>query len=116
MQDFVDEPEKEARKRIADIKKEIAKMDLVCSGTLIERTKTCGKPNCRCATDPKARHGPYYEWTRSEEGRFVHRTVSASQAGDVRKSIANYKALKDLLSQWKRQTLEIILSRKKRKK
>jgi hypothetical protein len=116
MQDFVDETEKEARKRIADIKKEIAKMDLVCSGTLIERTKTCGKPNCRCATDPKARHGPYYEWTRSEDGRFVHRTVSASQAADVNESIANYKALKDLLSQWKRITLEIILSRKKRKK
>jgi hypothetical protein len=37
---------------------EIAGMGLICSGTLLERTRTCGKPNCRCATDLQARHGP----------------------------------------------------------
>jgi hypothetical protein len=31
------------------------------SGTLIQRTKVCGNPNCHCARDPAARHGPYSE-------------------------------------------------------
>ena len=66
-----------ARLRIERIRDALAAIDYLCSGTLLERTKVCGKPNCRCATDPAARHGPYYEWGHMRAGKLVHRQVSA---------------------------------------
>ena len=81
---------REARERIARIRDALSAIDYLCSGTLLQRTKVCGKPGCRCAQDPSARHGPYYEWGHMKGGRLVHRTVSPEQAtilpkGDVLK-------------------------------
>ena len=53
-----------ARERIHSIRASLGGIELICSGTLSERWKTCGKPSCRCASDPAARHGPYYQWIR----------------------------------------------------
>jgi hypothetical protein len=52
----------QARERIARIRATINEMEHLSSGTLLRRMKVCGKPGCRCADDPDARHGPYYEW------------------------------------------------------
>jgi hypothetical protein len=90
-------------------------MDLVCSGTLLERLKTCGKPNCRCAKDPEARHGPYHEWSRREDGRLAHSSVSPEQAKQLRQAISNYRKIQDLLKRWERETAAIILNAGSRK-
>ncbi len=90
-------------------------MDLVCSGTLLKRLKTCGKPNCRCAQDPEARHGPYREWSRREGGRLVHSSVSPEQAKQLRQAISNYREIQDLLKRWERETVAILLERQSRK-
>jgi len=96
-------------RRVAAIKAKIVGMDLVCSGSLIERTKTCGKPNCQCATDPEARHGPYHEWSRREAGRLVHKIVTPAQARALTKAIANHREIERLLARWERETTSIIL-------
>ena len=49
-------------------------------GSLSERYVKCGKPSCPCATDPKARHGPYFSLTRAVKGRTQSRFLSAAQA------------------------------------
>ena len=67
-------------RQIQSIRQQIAAMGLVAQGTVSKRTKVCGRPNCRCAQDPEARHGPYYEWTRRQNGRYVHTVISAEQA------------------------------------
>jgi hypothetical protein len=103
------------RRRIASIVRQLSRVDLICSGTLSERTKTCGKPNCRCATDPAARHGPYYEWTWRESGKLLHKIVSASQARQLRRAIDNYGALQQLLERWERASAAIILGERPRK-
>ena len=100
---------------IKEIKKKISKLDLICSGTLQKRKKTCGKPYCRCATDPRYRHGPYNEWTRYEEGRLVHRTLSSEQATRLEKAIANYREIQALLGEWRRESTAIILGIPKKK-
>ena len=107
--------EQRARRRIDTIRSQIIAMDLISSGTLLERMKKCGKPNCRCADDPGARHGPYYDWTRPEEGRLVHKTVSLEQARNLKAAIANYRKLQKLIVQWKQETMTILLEDKKRK-
>ena len=104
-----------ARRRIEQIRSQIDSIDLVCSGTLLKRTKTCGKPNCRCATNPEARHGPYHEWSWREGGRLVHKIVSPEQAQRLKRSIENYRKIQALLARWERESAAIILRGGKRK-
>lgn len=43
----------------------------------------CGRKNCRCADDPAARHGPYYEWSRHHDGRLHHSVMTAGRASEA---------------------------------
>lgn len=87
----------------------------MCSGTLSLRTKLCGRKACRCATDPAARHGPYYEWTRRVEGRYRHSVVSPEQAELLELGIANYRQIQHLLRLWEAETAAAILQLGKNK-
>jgi len=95
---------REARERIARIRDALSAIDYLCSGTLLQRTKVCGKPGCRCAQDPSARHGPYYEWGHMKGGRLVHRTVSPEQATILQLAIANHRKAKKLMRAWENET------------
>ena len=92
------------RKQTREIRKALSGMDLLVDGTLLSRTKTCGRPNCRCMKDPSARHGPYFEWTRRKDGRLVHSILSAEQAVLIEKAIANYREVQRLLADWHDET------------
>ena len=94
------------RQRTAELRREISAMDFVATGTLHCRTKVCGRPNCRCATDPAARHGPYYEWSRRQEGRLVHRLLAAEQVPVVERALANQRRIQALLTEWEQETLK----------
>lgn len=101
-----------ARQRIVGIVQQIGRIDLICSGTLSERRTTCGRPNCRCATDPAARHGPYYEWTWLQDGKFMHKHVSPQEAKQLQRAIQNQRAVKQLLKLWERESAAILLNGK----
>ena len=98
----------EALQRIAKIQEALSTFEFVCSGTLLERTKICGKPGCRCAEDPEARHGPYYEWTRRHNGKLLHRVVTAEQAQVIRRAIKNHRAILTLLRRWEAETVHML--------
>jgi hypothetical protein len=85
-------------------------MDYIASGTLHTRTKVCGKKNCRCATDPDARHGPYYEWSRRQDGLLVHSVITKQQAALITRAIENYREVRRLLVLWERETEAELLS------
>ena len=101
---------KQARGRIARIRESVATIDYLCSGTLAKRMKLCGKPGCRCAQDPAARHGPYYEWGHMHGGKLVHRTVTQQQAVVLRLAIRNYRKVRKLLRAWEVETERLIES------
>jgi hypothetical protein len=103
-----DEKAAKARAKIAAIQKSIAAMEHLSSGTLLKRMKLCGNPRCHCATDPAARHGPYYEWSYLKGGKLRHRTLTPAQAETMRVAIANYRKTKKLLRVWEAQTLNLI--------
>jgi hypothetical protein len=102
--------QKEALSRVAGIQQAMSKIELACSGTLLERRKVCGKPNCRCAQDPAERHGPYYEWTRRHKRALLHRVVTEEQAQMIRESIRNHRAILKLLRAWESETVRVIES------
>jgi hypothetical protein len=95
-------------RRIERIHEQITAMELLAQGTLTKRTKVCGRPNCRCAHDPKSRHGPYYEWTRRIKGRYVHSILSAEQAAQLSVAIENNRKLRILLTRWTKETTSIL--------
>jgi len=97
-----------ALERIVQIRARIRAIERLCSGSLLRRTKLCGKPECRCAEDPTARHGPYYEWGRMKGGRLVHRMISPTQAALLREAIANYRTVRRLLRAWENETVKLI--------
>ena len=116
---------KSSRKRLARIqekiealKAEIVALGYVARGSVVRRTKVCGKSGCRCAHDPAARHGPYFEWGRLEGERRVTTTITASYAQNLRQAIRNQRRVKQLLRRWERESeramkAEIVLSAEK---
>jgi hypothetical protein len=111
----VEQDIREARRRIEEIRERIAEMDLVSSGTLLTRKKTCGKKSCRCSVDVEARHGPYNEWNRRKGGRLVHMTISDEQAKQAARAIASYREVQRLLTLWEHETVRIITAARRRK-
>jgi hypothetical protein len=85
-------------------------MDFVASGTLHVRTKTCGKKNCQCATDPSKRHGPYHEWSWRKNGKLHHKTVTPEQARLLKLAISNHREILTLLHRWEDETTKEILT------
>jgi hypothetical protein len=90
------------RARSKAIRQELNGLGFVVSGTLHHRTKKCGKPTCKCATDPEARHGPYYEWGRMRGKKLVQNTVTPDQAKLLERGIENHNRAKALLDEWER--------------
>src|ERR1039458_209656 len=66
------------RARTQALRRAIAALDLLASGTVHVRTKVCGRKNCRCAQDVNARHRPYHEWSRRVTAELDHRGVVAN--------------------------------------
>ena len=64
-------------------------------GSLSERYVKCSKPGCRCATDPNARHGPYFSLTRAVQGQTQSRLVSSENAELVQRQIARGHEFRD---------------------
>ncbi len=56
-------------------------------GSVSERYMKCSKPGCACASDPKARHGPYTSLTRSVKGKTKSRYLTPEQAELARQQI-----------------------------
>ena len=53
----------------------------------------CGKKNCRCATDPEARH-KVYQWSGNIDAKNTTRTLTREMYLECKKRIANYKNFK----------------------
>jgi hypothetical protein len=97
-----------AAERIEDIRRRIAAVEHVCSGTLSRRMMTCGRPACRCARERAARHGPYFEWGRLVRGRLAHRWLSADEARRFTAAIKGYREIRRLLRAWERESVTLL--------
>jgi mevalonate pyrophosphate decarboxylase len=94
--------------KIAEIKRARSALEHLSSGTLLKRMKVCGNARCHCASNPAARHGPYYEWSYLKGSKLRHRTLTPEQADTMKLAIANHRKAKKLLRAWEAQTLQLI--------
>ena len=108
MKTAADAKSTKSREKIAEIQRTLSAMEYLSSGTLLKRMKVCGNPRCHCASDPAARHGPYFEWSYLKTGKLHHRTLTPEQAEIMRLAIANQRKAKKLMRVWEAQTLNLI--------
>jgi hypothetical protein len=69
----------------------------VLTGSLVEQTRRCGKPGCRCAVgDP---HGPYAYFTARATGRARSRYVPSALVAAVRAGLARGEQVETVLAE-----------------
>jgi len=97
-------------------KAEIDDLGFVLQGSVVERWMECGKAACRCHKDPKARHGPYYQWSWKDGGKTHAVYLTKEQAALCKKWIRNNRRLNKIVSRLRSISLRAAWSYEIRKK
>ncbi|MGH9107017.1 MAG: DUF6788 family protein [Acidimicrobiales bacterium] len=93
------EAQLQAKRRQRQIAAEIAKLGLCLPGSLVMRTTRCGKPTCRCHSDPAQLHGPYPTWIRKMGDKPVTRTLDPVQLQRYGPLFDNTRRLRQLVKE-----------------
>ena len=79
------------------LKTQIAEVGDMRPGSLVERYRKCGKPNCHCAKRGANGHGPDWILTRAVNGKTVTKAIPAGPAvQQTRAQIEEYKRFREL--------------------
>jgi hypothetical protein len=87
----------EKKMRVA--KDKISNLDLTIPGTIRMIYSKCGKHNCACQSDPKARHGPYYLWDRKVKGKLSSKMIPKTMVSQIKFWIQNRQKLESLVAE-----------------
>jgi hypothetical protein len=83
--------------RCQALKTQIAEVSDMRPGSLVERYRKCGKPNCHCAKRGAHGHGPDWILTREVNGKTLTKAIPAGPAlQQTRTQIAEYKRFREL--------------------
>ena len=83
--------------RFQELKRSFDQLEYFCKGTVLKRMTKCGKAYCACRSNPKKRHGPYYELTYKVEGKTVNVRLAPEAAPLYRAASAQFRKLKTTL-------------------
>jgi hypothetical protein len=97
----------EARK-LERIATELGSTGLVLPGSVLTRSKACGKANCACMADPPRLHGPYHQWSRRDGDKMVHVNLSDEQLSDYRGFFDGDRRLRALVRELEELSLRVI--------
>jgi hypothetical protein len=102
----------EFSKKFFSLRKKLGKIGFICTGSVMSISQKCGNPDCACARDPGALHGPYNRWTRKVALKTVTRGLTETQAQLCRECIQNYRKLEEILEEMKTQSVLYIESQR----
>ena len=87
------------KRRRTQLLRKLPALDHVLRGSLIERYKRCGKPNCKCANGPG--HGPKYYLSVSRPGTRSPQMDYVRQAdvAEVTEHLATYTLVREVLEE-----------------
>src|ERR1700680_3950090 len=86
------------RRRRRQLLRKLPPLDAVLRGSLIERYKRCGNPNCKCADGPG--HGPKFYLSVSYPGRSPQMDyVPQADQPEISERVANYHRVREILEQ-----------------
>jgi hypothetical protein len=82
--------------RARELKTAIGALGDMFPGSLVERYRKCGKPNCHCAKKGAKGHGPSWVVTREVEGHTLTRTIPDEAVEQIRAETEEYKQFRKL--------------------
>ena len=82
--------------RRENIKARIGELGDLRPGSLKDRFRKCGKPNCRCAEPGHVGHGPSWSLTHSEKGKTVTKIIPVAAVPQTRQQLAECQRLRGL--------------------
>jgi hypothetical protein len=82
-----------------EIIKSITNLSVFRPGTLIERYRKCGKPNCHCAKIEAKGHGPQWSLTRAKKGKTITKIIPTDAVTETKKQIVEYQKFTQYVSQ-----------------
>jgi hypothetical protein len=85
---------------------ELNQIGFILTGSITKRFMRCSTVGCKCQTDPKALHGPYYEWTRKVRGKTVSVRLKQKGAEQLMEWIENKRRFYEIISKMEKITLE----------
>ena len=87
----------------------LGEVEALLAGSLVEQTRRCGKPGCRCAAgDP---HGPYAYFVAKTAGRGRMKYVPASLITAVRAHVARGEQVEAVLAEISAVNAELLARR-----
>jgi hypothetical protein len=87
-------------------------VEQVLEGSLVEQTRRCGKPGCRCVEGQP--HGPYAYFTAKAAGRGQSKYVPSSLAAVVRARLARGEQVEAVLAEISAINVELLARRELR--
>ncbi len=105
----------QVQRRLVQVKRQLLELGPVHPGSISEQYNVCGQPGCRCKDPHKPqKHGPYYQLSFTWRGKSSTRFLRPEQVQPMRRKVANYKRLRELVNEWV--ALEIERERAEREK
>ena len=95
------------------LRDQLAQIGYICTGSITEVYRKCGKLYCFCAKDENAAHGPYTVWTRKIKGKTVTRNLTDDQAELCRECIRKMRELEVIIVKMRELTAKHIEDQKK---
>lgn len=89
------------------LKRRVASLGYVVQGSITKRNMVCGNSACRCHTDPRYRHGPYFQLSWKEAGKTTSVYLSEQQVLLCEEWIANNKELEEIIRQMRNISREV---------
>lgn len=74
------------------LKLQLAVLNDLRPGSLVERYRKCGKPGCRCAQPGAMGHGPSYSLNHGVAGKTVTKIIPANYVEQTRKQLLEHRA------------------------
>jgi hypothetical protein len=87
----------------------LGEVEQVLAGSLVEQTRRCGKPDCRCADGEP--HGPYVYLSPRPQGRGRLRYVPADLVAAVRARLRRGEQVQAVLAEISAINLELLARR-----
>jgi len=97
---MADDPATALRRRIEEIKGELARLGPLRRGTLTQQYNVCGTPGCRCKDEPPQKHGPYYQLSYTWQRHSRSESVLPQEVHRVREQLRTYQRLRILVDEW----------------
>jgi hypothetical protein len=94
--------------QLRTVQEELSELGFILPGSITKRYMRCGRKGCACQTDPKAVHGPYYDWTRKVDGKTVSLRLTEKEALLFGKWIENKNRLYELITKMEKIGLEAV--------